>query len=80
MAVESAEILTKRQEETLLAYGQLGSTAAVAEELNLSPNTVRNHLLEARRRLGVRFTIEAVWMARGMHLRGPGDGRTEGSL
>lgn len=59
-------LLTDREQQIVLSYGSLGSINAVADEHGLSPNTVRNHLYNARVKLGVRFTVEAVWMVRSM--------------
>jgi PAS domain S-box-containing protein len=56
--------LTPRQAQTLrlLAHGH--STAQMAAELNLSRDTVRNHIRDLLRRLGVHSRLEAVVVAR----------------
>jgi DNA-binding NarL/FixJ family response regulator len=56
--------LTPRQSEVvrLLEHGR--STRQIAEELHLSPETVRNHVRALLRALGVHSRLEAVALAR----------------
>jgi PAS domain S-box-containing protein len=56
--------LTTRQAEVLglLEHGR--STRQIADELHLSPETVRNHVRHVLRALGVHSRLEAVAMAR----------------
>jgi DNA-binding NarL/FixJ family response regulator len=46
----------------LLEHGR--STQQIAEELHLSPETVRNHVRHVLRNLGVHSRLEAVALAR----------------
>jgi PAS domain S-box-containing protein len=57
--------LTPRQAEVLGLLQQGRSTAQIAEELHLSTETVRNHIRNLLRALGVHSRIEAVVAARG---------------
>jgi PAS domain S-box-containing protein len=56
--------LTRRQAQvlTLLEHGR--STHQIAEELHLSPQTVRNHIRDVLRALGAHSRLEAVAVAR----------------
>lgn len=56
--------LTPRQYEVLqmLEYGR--STRQIAQELHLSPETVRNHIRHVLQALGVHSRLEAVTLAR----------------
>jgi PAS domain S-box-containing protein len=56
--------LTPRQTEVLRLLGQGRSTKQIAEELHLSPETVRNHIRHILRALGVHSRLEAVAIAR----------------
>jgi PAS domain S-box-containing protein len=56
--------LTPRQHEVLVLLDEGCSTAEIATELGVSPETVRNHLREVFRRLGVRSRIAALATAR----------------
>lgn len=60
--------LTPRQTEvlTLLEHGR--STAQIAAELHLQPETVRNHVRHVLRALGAHSRLEAVALARRQHL------------
>ncbi len=60
--------LTPRQTE-ILRQLQLGrSTRQIAEELSLSPETVRNHVRHVLKALGVHSRLEAVAVAQREHL------------
>ena len=60
--------LTPRQTE-ILRQLQLGrSTRQIAEELSLSPETVRNHVRHVLKALGVHSRLEAVAVAQRDHL------------
>jgi len=65
--------LTPRQAEGLRLLEQGRSTKQIAQELHLSPETVRNHIRHLFRALGVHSRLEAVAVARHdeppMHLR-----------
>lgn len=54
------EALTERQAEVLRLAGDGLAVTEIASELNVSQNTVRNHLAEVRSRLGVNTTADAV--------------------
>jgi len=56
--------LTPRQAEVLGLVEQGRSTKQIAEELHLSPETVRNHIRHLFRALGVHSRLEAVAIAR----------------
>jgi PAS domain S-box-containing protein len=56
--------LTPRQAEVLRLLERGHSTEQIARELNLSVETVRNHIRRMLRALGVHSRIEAVAMAR----------------
>jgi len=56
--------LTSRQVEVLRLLEQGRSTKQIAAELQLSPETVRNHIRGLLRALGVRSRLEAVAAAR----------------
>jgi PAS domain S-box-containing protein len=56
--------LTPRQHDVLVLLDSGCSTAEIAAELGVSPETVRNHLREVFRRLGVRSRIAALATAR----------------
>jgi PAS domain S-box-containing protein len=56
--------LTPRQREILNLVASGLSTAEIARELTLSPETVRNHLRNASRELGAHNRVEAVARAR----------------
>lgn len=52
--------LTPREREVLLEVWRRGSVAGAARALGLSRHTVNGHLKNARSRLGVRTTIQAI--------------------
>jgi DNA-binding CsgD family transcriptional regulator len=52
--------LTPRQAEVLLLLEQGRSTKQIAQELHLSPETVKNHVRNLLRALGVNSRLEAV--------------------
>jgi PAS domain S-box-containing protein len=52
--------LTPRQAEVLRLLAQGRSTGQIAEELKVSKNTVRNHIRELLRAMGVSSRLEAV--------------------
>ena len=56
--------LTPRQAEVLLLLEKGRSTRQIAEELHLSPETVRNHVRKVLSALGVHSRLEAVALAR----------------
>ena len=56
--------LTARQHEVLRLLAEGCSTDDIARELGISPETVRNHVREILRRLGVHSRIEALAKAR----------------
>jgi PAS domain S-box-containing protein len=57
--------LTPRQAEVLALLERGQSTAQIAEELQLSRETVRNHVRHMFRKVGVHSRLEAVAAARG---------------
>jgi len=56
--------LTPRQTEVLRLLERGHSTKQIAQELHLSPETVRNHIRHLFRALGVHSRLEAVALAR----------------
>ena len=60
--------LTPRQAEVLHLLEHGRSTRQIAQELHLSPETVRNHVRALLRALGVHSRLEAVAFARQAHL------------
>jgi PAS domain S-box-containing protein len=60
--------LTPRQTEVLRLLKRGRSTEQIAEELQLSTETVRNHVRHVLRALGVHTRLEAVAVARREHL------------
>jgi PAS domain S-box-containing protein len=56
--------LTPRQIEVLRLLEQGRTTVQIADELHLSPETVRNHIRHLMRRLGAHTRLEAVMLAR----------------
>ena len=56
--------LTPRQNEVLRLLEQGRSTKQIADELHLSPETVRTHIRHLLRKLGVHSRLEAVAFAR----------------
>ena len=60
--------LTPRQSEVLRMLEHGRSTWQIAEELHVSPETVRNHIRNVLRALGVHSRLEAVTLARRQHL------------
>lgn len=56
----AAATLTPRQAQVLRLLAHGASTQLIAEELGLSPETVRNHIRALFRRLGVHSRLEAV--------------------
>jgi PAS domain S-box-containing protein len=56
--------LTPRQVEVLHLLERGHSTMQIADELHLSPETVRNHIRRLMRALGAHSRIEAVFIAR----------------
>jgi DNA-binding CsgD family transcriptional regulator len=54
--------LTPREKEILQLYVELASANAVAEVLALSPQTVKNHLYEMRKKVGAKNTSQLVYM------------------
>jgi DNA-binding CsgD family transcriptional regulator len=70
----AGERLTPRQREVLALLTAGKSTAEIAAELALSQETVRNHVRQVLRRLGVRSRLEAVLEARRLGLAGDARG------
>ena len=62
--------LTPRQGEVLRLLDHGRSTRQIADELHLSPETVRNHIRGLMKALGVHSRLEAVALARHEHLAG----------
>jgi PAS domain S-box-containing protein len=60
--------LTPRQTEILRELQRGRSTRQIAQELHLSPDTVRNHVRHVLKALGVHSRLEAVAVARREHL------------
>jgi DNA-binding NarL/FixJ family response regulator len=56
--------LTPRQHDVLDLLADGASTDAIAAQLVLSPQTVRNHIRHVLKRLGARTRLEAVANAR----------------
>jgi PAS domain S-box-containing protein len=56
-------VLTPRQSEVLALIANGASTAQIAQSLHLSIETVRNHVRNILRRLGVHSRVEAVGVA-----------------
>jgi PAS domain S-box-containing protein len=63
--------LTPRQAEVLRLLEHGRSTAQIAHELHLSQETVRNHVRHLLRALGVNSRLEAVAVARRLHVEQP---------
>jgi PAS domain S-box-containing protein len=63
--------LTPRQAEVLRLLEQGRSTKQIAQELHLSPETVKNHVRHLLRALGVNTRLEAVAAVRHTRGRGP---------
>jgi PAS domain S-box-containing protein len=59
--------LTPRQTEVLRLLERGRSTTQIAEELHLSPETVRNHIRRLMNTLGAHSRLEAVFLARREH-------------
>jgi len=56
----SKEIMTKREKEVFELLVKNKSTKEIAEELNISEKTVRNHISNAMQKLGVKGRAQAV--------------------
>jgi DNA-binding NarL/FixJ family response regulator len=63
--------LTPRQAEVLRLLEHGRSTTQIAHELHLSQETVRNHVRHLLRALGVNSRLEAVAVARRLHVEQP---------
>lgn len=59
-----ADPLTDRERQVLRLAGEGRTTAAIADELFLSPGTVRNYLSETISKLGAENRVEAARLAR----------------
>jgi PAS domain S-box-containing protein len=70
--VTALEALTPRQTEVLRLLEHGRSTDQIADELQLSRETVRNHIRHILQALGVHSRLEAVALARHEHLAGIG--------
>lgn len=68
--------LSKREREIIAAIVEGGFAKSIARSLGLSVRTVKNHLLNIRRKLKARTTPQAaaIW-ARNMALKGANDRR-----
>jgi PAS domain S-box-containing protein len=72
--------LTPRQAEVLQLLAQGRSTGQIADELKVSKNTVRNHIRELLRAMGVSSRLEAVALSHGrMSGERPARGARRGS-
>ena len=56
----AAQPLTRREREVLMALAQFGSNCQIADHLHLSLHTVKTHLYNAYRKIGVQNRVEAV--------------------
>lgn len=56
----SKDILTKREKEVFDLLVQNKTTKEIAETLNISEKTVRNHISNAMQKLGVKGRAQAV--------------------
>ena len=56
----SKEIMTKREKEVFELLIKNKSTKEIANELNISEKTVRNHISNAMQKLGVKGRAQAV--------------------
>ena len=56
----SKEIMTKREKEVFELLVKNKSTKEIAEELDISEKTVRNHISNAMQKLGVKGRAQAV--------------------
>ena len=54
------EIMTKREKEVFELLVKNKSTKEIANELNISEKTVRNHISNAMQKLGVKGRAQAV--------------------
>lgn len=68
---EQSDGLTRRERQVLFRLSQGLDNAAIASELNLSEQTVRNYVSEVYARLDVRSRAEAVVWARERNLQDP---------
>jgi DNA-binding NarL/FixJ family response regulator len=59
--------LTPRQIQVVHLLERGRTTTQIAEELHLSPETVRNHIRRLMRALGAHSRLEAVFLARSEH-------------
>jgi DNA-binding NarL/FixJ family response regulator len=55
-------MLSNRQADVVVAYARLGDQRSVAKALDMSIQTVKNHLSEAYKRLGVDSIVEAIYV------------------
>lgn len=62
-AVGGSPVLSRREREVLQLIAEGLETAAIGEELDVSPDTVRTYLRSARSRLGARTRPHAVALA-----------------
>lgn len=63
LAADDAPTLTPRQHEVLRLLGEGMTTNQMAEEMGLSPETVRNHVKSTLRELNAKSRLEAVLTA-----------------
>ena len=53
-------VLTQQEQRVLLAFAQGRTPAQVATQLDISPQTLRNHLYHVNQKLGTHNRLEAV--------------------
>lgn len=63
--MDAARLLTPAQRRVLMTYARAGHVAPAAAELELSEQTVKNHLSDAYRRLGVVSGLQALYLVLG---------------
>ncbi len=61
-------VLSEAQSESLQAYIDCGSIEEAAERRGCSPHTLKNHLRQARQRLGVKNCVQLVCLAQALGL------------
>lgn len=63
--VAPAQRLTPQQRATLMAYARAGSIESAAALLGIGGQTIKNHLTDAYRRLGVKSGPQAIYVLMG---------------